>query len=148
MKMMLADCRAKVTVDVLRGKWKPIIIKALKDCNLGYAELRRIVPEPSKKVLTDHLRELEADRIISRRASVGGNGRMEYSLTEYGRTLIPVLVAMRAWGKKHREMVLGRPRTAEDETDPCATPPPPRLNGASKRQRRSKHRSRYRVTKK
>src|SRR5215469_11197867 len=147
MKMTLADCRTKVTLDVLRGKWKPIIIKALKDRNLGHAELRRIVPEPSKKVLTDHLRELEADRIISRTASVGGNGRTEYSLTEYGRTLIPVLVAMRAWGQKHRELVLGRPRTAEDETDPCATPPPPRLNGAS-RERRSKRRSRYKVTKK
>jgi len=90
MKMMLADCRVRVTLDVIRGKWKPIIIKALKDCNLGYAELRRIVPEPSKKVLTDHLRELEADRIISRTASAGGNGRTGYSLTQYGRTLIPV----------------------------------------------------------
>jgi hypothetical protein len=49
MKMMLADCRVKVTVDVIRGKWKAIIIKALKDRGLGYAELRRIVPEPTRK---------------------------------------------------------------------------------------------------
>jgi len=138
MKMMLADCRTKVTLDVLRGKWKPIIIKALKDCNIGYAELRRIVPEPSKKVLTDHLRELEADRIISRTASAGGNGRTEYSLTEYGRTLIPVLVAMRAWGQRHRELVLSHPRNAEDETDPCATFPPPRPSAAPKSGHRSK----------
>jgi DNA-binding HxlR family transcriptional regulator len=125
MKMMLSDCRAKVTVDVLRGKWKPIIIKALKNGNLGYTELRSIVSEPTKKVLTDHLRELEADRIISRTASAGGNGRTEYSLTEYGRTLIPVLVAMRAWGQKHRELVLGRPRNAEDDTYPCTIAPLP-----------------------
>jgi DNA-binding HxlR family transcriptional regulator len=98
MKMMLADCRVKVTVDVIRGKWKAIIIKALKDRGLGYAELRRIVPEPTKKVLTDHLRELEADRIISRTASAGRNGRTESSLSEYGRTLIPVLAVMRAVG--------------------------------------------------
>jgi len=124
MKMMLADCRTKVTLDVLRGKWKPIIIKALKDCNLGYAELRHIVPEPSKKVLTDHLRELEVDRIISRTASGGRNGRTEYSLTEYGRTLIPVLVAMRVWGQRHRELVLGQPRNAEDDAAPCAIPQP------------------------
>jgi hypothetical protein len=52
MKMMLADCRVKATIDVIRGKWKAIIIKALKDRNLGYGELRRLVPEPSKKVLT------------------------------------------------------------------------------------------------
>jgi DNA-binding HxlR family transcriptional regulator len=138
MKMMLADCRTKVTLDVLRGKWKPIIIKALKDRNLGHAELRRIVPEPSKKVLTDHLRELEADRIISRTPSVGGNGRTEYSLTEYGRTLIPVLVAMRAWGQKHRELVLRHPRNAEDETDPCRTRPRARLRAASERNHRPK----------
>ncbi len=75
MKMMLADCRTKVTLDVLRGKWKPIIIKALKDCSFGYAELRRLVPEPSKKVLTDQLRELEADQILSRTASGGNTGR-------------------------------------------------------------------------
>ena len=67
MSMILADCRVKITLDVLRGKWKPIIIKALKSGNLGYAELRRFVPEPTKKVLTDHLRELEQDRIICER---------------------------------------------------------------------------------
>jgi DNA-binding HxlR family transcriptional regulator len=117
MKMMLADCRVKATIDVIRGKWKAIIIKALKNGNLGYAELRSIVPEATKKVLTDHLRELEADRIISR--TVGRNGRTEYSLTEYGRTLIPVLAVMRAWGQTHRELVLGH-RNAEDDTDPCA----------------------------
>ena len=125
MKMMLADCRVKVTVDVIRGKWKPIVIKALKDRSLGYAELRRIVPEPTKKVLTDHLRELEADRIISRAVPAGRNGRMEYSLTEYGRTLIPVLAVMRAWGQTHRELVLGQPRNAEDDTASCAIPPLP-----------------------
>lgn len=123
MKMILADCRVKVTVDVIRGKWKPIIIKALKYRSLGYAELRRIVPEPTKKVLTDHLRELEADRILSRTASAERNARMEYSLTDYGRTLIPVLAVMRAWGQTHRELVLGLPRDSEDGSDPCAIPP-------------------------
>lgn len=119
MKMMMADCRVKVTVDVIRGKWKPIVIKALKTGNLGYAELRRIVPEPTKKVLTDHLRELEQDRIISRTGSLGRNGRTEYGLTEYGRTLIPVLAVMREWGKTHRELVLGLPPENEDDTAPC-----------------------------
>jgi DNA-binding HxlR family transcriptional regulator len=130
--MMLTDCRVKVTVDVIRGKWKPIVIKALKNGNLGYAELRRIVPEPTKKVLTDHLRELEADRIISRSAFAGRNRRTEYSLTEYGRTLIPVLGVMRAWGQTHRELVLGHPRNAEDAIDPCASPPL-QLSGAHPR---------------
>jgi len=131
MKMMLADCRVKATIDVIRGKWKAIIIKALKDRNLGYGELRRLVPEPSKKVLTDHLRELEKDRIVSRTASGGRVVRTEYAITEYGRTLIPVLAAMHAWGKTHRELVLGYPPEADDGSDPCIPPTnrpkPPRL---------------------
>jgi DNA-binding HxlR family transcriptional regulator len=73
----------------------------------------------------DHLRELEADRIISRTALPQRNTRMEYSLTEYGRTLIPVLAVMRAWGQTHRERVLGYPKDAEDETAPCAVDPLP-----------------------
>jgi len=131
-KMMLADCRVRATIDVIRGKWKAIIIKALKDGSLGYGELRRLVPEPSKKVLTDHLRELEKDRIISRTTSVGRILHTEYEITEYGRTLIPVLMVMRAWGKTHRELVLGYPREADDDADSCIPPAnrprrPPRL---------------------
>ena len=132
MKMMLADCRVKATIDVIRGKWKAIIIKALKDRNLGYGELRRLVPEPSKKVLTDHLRELEKDRIVSRTASGGRVVRTEYAITEYGRTLIPVLAVMRAWGKTHGELVLGYPKESDNDADPCIPPTnrpnePPRL---------------------
>jgi len=123
MSMILADCRVKITLDVLRGKWKPIIIKALKSGNLGYAELRRFVPEPTKKVLTDHLRELEQDRIISRITSTQRGVRAEYALTEYGLTLIPVLLVMREWGKTHRELVLGYPRDKEDAMNPCGVAP-------------------------
>jgi DNA-binding HxlR family transcriptional regulator len=122
MKMMLSDCRVKATIDVIRGKWKAIIIKALKDRNLGYGDLRRLVPEPSKKVLTDHLRELEKDRIISRTTSGGRVVRTEYAITEYGRTLIPVLAVMRAWGKTHRELVLGYPKETDNDGDPCMPP--------------------------
>ena len=135
MKMMLGDCRTKATIDVIRGKWKAIIIKALKDHNLGYGELRRLVPEPSKKVLTEHLRELEKDRIISRSALGGKVLRTEYAITEYGRTLIPVLTVMHAWGKTHRELVLGYPKEAENDADPCI--PPTNRPNERRRQKRS-----------
>jgi DNA-binding HxlR family transcriptional regulator len=116
---------------VIRGKWKAIIIKALKDRNLGYGELRRLIPEPSKKVLTDHLRELEKDRIISRSASGGKVIHTEYAITEYGRTLIPILLVMHAWGKTHRELVLGYPTEADNDADSC-TPPTNRPNEPSR----------------
>ena len=127
MQMILSDCRVKTTVDVIRGKWKPIIIKALKVHSLGYAELRRTVPEPSKKVLTEHLRELERDHIVSRTVYSERAVRTEYALTDYGQTLIPVLAVMRAWGKTHRELVLGESTENDRASYPCV-PPPVRSN--------------------
>jgi len=103
----LSDCRVRTTLNVIRGKWKPIIIKALRSGSLGYAELRRVAPEPSEKVITAQLRELERDKIISRSVFLERIVRVEYSLTNYGWTIVPVLVRMNEWGQRHRQFVLG-----------------------------------------
>ena len=104
--LKLCDCRVRTTVDVICGKWKPLIIQALKAGKRCYGELRRVLPESTKKVLTAQLRELEEDRIISRKVLAERIIRVEYGLTEYGRTLIPILALMREWGQKHRQLVL------------------------------------------
>ena len=101
------DCHVSTMLSVVRGKWKPIIIKALEARSLGYGELRRTLPEPSQKVMTTHLRELEKEKIISRTVLVGRVVRVEYSLTEHGASLIPVLLVMAEWGKGHRDFVRG-----------------------------------------
>jgi DNA-binding HxlR family transcriptional regulator len=101
--MLLSECPVRVTINVIEGKWKPIIVDALKNGALRFGQLRREVPEASKKVLTGQLRELENDRIIARRASEKRWERVEYSLTAYGRTLVPVLTLMAKWGKAHRK---------------------------------------------
>src|SRR5215471_18735912 len=67
--MRLSQCPVRATIDVIEGKWKPIIINALKQGTLRFGQLRRHVPEATKKVLTEQLRELEEDRIIGRRPS-------------------------------------------------------------------------------
>jgi DNA-binding HxlR family transcriptional regulator len=101
--MRLSECPVRATIDVIEGKWKPIIINALKHGTLRFGQLRREVPEASRKVLTGQLRELEKDRIIARRTSEKRWERVEYSLTAYGRTLVPVLTLMAKWGKIHKK---------------------------------------------
>jgi len=100
--MQLYECPVRETADVIDGKWKPMIINALKRGTLRFGQLLRQIPEASRKVLTDHLRELESEQVISRIPSQRRFERVEYSLTPYGRTLVPVLTVMAAWGKKHK----------------------------------------------
>ena len=101
--MRLSECNVRVTVDVIEGKWKPIIVNALKQGTLRFGQLRRHVPEATRKVLTEQLRELEEDRITTRKTFGQRWERVEYSLTPYGRTLVPVLTLMAKWGATHKK---------------------------------------------
>jgi DNA-binding HxlR family transcriptional regulator len=92
--MRLSECPVRATIDVIEGKWKPIIVNSLKQGTLRFGQLRRQVPEATRKVLTEQLRELEEDRIITREIFGRRWERVEYSLTTYGRTLVPVLTLM------------------------------------------------------
>src|SRR5262249_15470611 len=95
-------------IDVIEGKWKPIVVHALKRDTLRFGQLRRHVPEATQKVLTEQLRELEDDCIIVRRTSQKPWERVEYSLTAYGRTLVPVLTLMARWGEGHKKFQQAR----------------------------------------
>jgi DNA-binding HxlR family transcriptional regulator len=100
--MKLSECPVRVTADVIDGKWKPMIVNALKAKPLRFGQLLRALPEASRKVATEQLRELEREGIISRTAFGNRWERVEYSLTGYGRTLVPVLALMADWGVKHQ----------------------------------------------
>jgi DNA-binding HxlR family transcriptional regulator len=100
--MKLSECPVRATADVIDGKWKPMIVNALKAKPLRFGQLLRALPEATRKVATEQLRELESEGIISRTASGKRWERVEYSLTEYGRTLVPVLTLMADWGLKHQ----------------------------------------------
>jgi DNA-binding HxlR family transcriptional regulator len=65
--MRLSDCPVRPAIDVIEGKWKPVVVNALKGGRLRFGQLQRHAPEASSKVLTDQLRELEDDQIISRK---------------------------------------------------------------------------------
>jgi DNA-binding HxlR family transcriptional regulator len=101
--MRLSECPVRVTIDVIEGKWKPILVNALKPRTLRFGQLRRHAPEATRKVLTEQLRELEKDQIITRKVLGQRWERVEYELTHYGRTLVPVLTLMAKWGKRHKK---------------------------------------------
>lgn len=96
------------TLKVLGGKWKALILWFLSHRPYRYGELSKEIPGITQKMLTQQLRELEADGLVKRKVYPEVPPRVEYFLTEYGRTATPVLKSMHAWGQKHgsREGVL------------------------------------------
>ena len=93
------NCPVEVTLSIIGGKWKCLIIHHLIDGTKRFNELRRLIPRITQRMLTSQLRELEADRIVNRKVYAEVPPKTEYSLTELGKTLEPVLWAMHDWGK-------------------------------------------------
>ena len=100
--MDLAHCPVKTAVDVIGGKWKPLVLFFLKRGPQRFNELRRQIPGVTQKMLTQQLRELERDGIVHRRVYAQVPPKVEYSLTRYGDSLRPLLEMMCKWGTKHR----------------------------------------------
>lgn len=95
-------CQVDDALSILVGKWKPIILlHLLGEKTLRFNELKRKIPGITQKILTKQLRELEEEDIIAREVYPEVPPRVEYSMTEYGRSLEPILHAMHEWGRKH-----------------------------------------------
>ena len=92
-------CPVETTLAVIGGKWKAVILYHLSEGTLRFGDLRRRMPLITQKMLTQQLRELEADGIIHRQAFAEVPPRVEYSLTELGESLEGVLTAMCLWGE-------------------------------------------------
>ncbi|AXF56474.1 winged helix-turn-helix transcriptional regulator [Salicibibacter kimchii] len=98
------QCHVEEALDIVVGKWKPIILLyLLKNGTIRFNELKRSVPNITQKMLTKHLRELEEEDIIARKVYPQVPPKVEYSITEYGRSLEPILEAMHEWGTKHQQ---------------------------------------------
>ena len=91
-------CPVGTTLDLIGGKYKALILWHLAEGTLRFSQLRKAVPNATPKMLTQQLRELEADELIHREVYPVIPPKVEYSLTELGRSLLPILVAMRDWG--------------------------------------------------
>ncbi len=102
MKKCTSGSPVNITLKVIGGKWKPEILWQLYSQTLRFSELKRKVTGITQKMLTQELRELEENKIILRTVHPIIPPKVEYSLTDYGKTLSPVLRSMAKWGEKHK----------------------------------------------
>ncbi len=97
-----AGCPVEAALGLIGGKWKGIVLyHLLKAGTLRFNAIRRLMPGVTQRMLTTQLRELEADGLILRVVYPEVPPRVEYSLTQKGRTLEPVITALRIWGEEH-----------------------------------------------
>lgn len=104
-KEELPDCPVATTVQIIGNKWKLLILRNLMSRPWRFNELRKDLDGISQKVLTESLRSLEADGIIIRAVFAEVPPRVEYSLSELGKSLKPILDAMQVWGTEYKENI-------------------------------------------
>jgi len=95
----------ELALDVIGGKWKMPILWRLKDRIWRYGELKRSLGPITHKMLTQHLRQLEADGLLTRTAYPEVPPRVEYAITDLGRTAVPAIDTLRDWGASYRDAV-------------------------------------------
>jgi len=97
----LAACPARRVLDRVSDKWVTLVLNALAGGALRYAELGRIIAGASEKMLTQTLRALERDGLVTRTVTASVPVRVDYELTELGASLLPVTRALKAWAETH-----------------------------------------------
>lgn len=103
-------CPVEATLELIGGKYKALILWHLSEKTMRYSELKKEIPKATAKMLTQQLRELEEQKLIHREVFPVVPPKVEYSLTELGSSLMPVLVAMRDWGADYLR---------EKDVEPC-----------------------------
>lgn len=112
-------CAVEATITLIDGKWKCVILYHLLDGTLRFNKLRRLIPGATQRVLTAQLRELEADGLVIRTIYPEIPPRVEYKLSDLGRSLETVLKSLGGWGADHMDLFGGAPQPesgAEAET--------------------------------
>ena len=99
----VSGCPLTAALAAIGGKWKLIIVYWLAESPRHFAALRQVIPDISQKVLTQQLRELVADGIVQRYPQGEIPAPVEYSLSDYGRSLLPLVEDIRLWGRGHME---------------------------------------------
>lgn len=92
-------CPVEATIDLIGGKYKALILWYLIDSTLRFNEIGKLIPKATPKMLTQQLRELEKDHLVIRTVYPVVPPKVEYSLSEFGKSVIPVLEAMCKWGE-------------------------------------------------
>ena len=113
-----SNCPVVATVDVIGGKYKALILWHLLDRTLRFGELRKLIPQATPKMLTQQLRELEEDNLVVRKVYPVVPPKVEYSLSDLGKSIRPVLTAIYHWGGAYMEKS-GSPITCFMSEPPC-----------------------------
>ena len=95
------NCPVVATLDMIGGKYKALILWHLVDGIRRFGELRRLIPQATQKMLTQQLRELEEDNLVIRTVYPVVPPKVEYQLSDLGRSIKPILDAMRTWGTEY-----------------------------------------------
>jgi DNA-binding HxlR family transcriptional regulator len=101
-KIINNHCPVTFALEVIGGRWKPLILYNLRLSTLRYGQLKKSIPAITEKMLIQHLRELEADDLVKRDVKPVVPPHVEYSLTEKGQSLGALLNEMAKWGLQHR----------------------------------------------
>lgn len=105
MRNKLVGCPVETTLLLINDRWKILILRELLDGTKRFGELRKAIGTVSPKVLTSHLRSMEEDGLVEREIFAEVPPRVEYTLTELGESLKPILDAMKDWGINYQEKV-------------------------------------------
>ena len=103
-KNELPPCPVEITLSMMSDRWKVLILRDLLDGTKRFGELRKSIGKVSQKVLTANLRSMEDDGLVSRKVFAEVPPRVEYTLTETGMSLKPILDSMVIWGENYRKM--------------------------------------------
>ncbi|MGP1908396.1 winged helix-turn-helix transcriptional regulator [Metabacillus sp. JX24] len=108
-------CPVEATLDVIGGKWKGVILFHLLSGTKRFNEFRRLMPEITQRMLTLQLRELEKDGVVHREIFKEVPPKVEYSLTDFGLTLEPIIHLMRDWGERYNQEIAIRRFDSNEE---------------------------------
>jgi DNA-binding HxlR family transcriptional regulator len=111
-------CAMDITMDFIGGKWKTVVLWYLRNSTMRFGELKKQIPDITEKMLSIQLKQLEKDGLIKREAFGKIPLRVEYSLTEFGKSLKPILESIAKWGRDYGEtngqMVLYRSKALKE----------------------------------
>lgn len=103
-KNIIPACPVEVTLMLISDRWKVLILRDLLSGTKRFGELKKSIGSISQKVLTSNLRSMEEDGLLTRKVYAEVPPRVEYTLTELGKSLRPILCAMQQWGLEYQEM--------------------------------------------
>ena len=116
----IAECPTREMLETLSDKWMGLVLSALADGPRRHSELARRIAGVSQKMLTQTLRTLERDGLVTRTVTPTVPVRVDYELTDLGRTLMPVMLAIKKWAETHMDEVVAARETYDDADEPAS----------------------------